>query len=159
MEDYEIKIGTNKFSIRKMEAKDVDPILPMASASLLNPWSKEMFLGELIHPLSHCYYLCEQKAIGEEVPAGFICFRVMGEESELLNIYIHPRHRQKGLGRWLMKFYINFCKQKEVQKFYLEVDPLNLPAIRLYQSFAFRQAGVRKNFYRGRYDAMMMERI
>lgn len=156
MKDDETEVKRKRFSIRKMEPEDVDKILLMVSTSFLNPWSKEMFLGELFHPISHCYFLCEEDAMDQGSAAGFICFRVMGEESELLNIFIHPKHRQKGLGKWLMKFYIDFCQRKGVDKFYLEVDPLNLPAVRLYQSFAFQQSGVRKNFYQGRYDALVM---
>jgi ribosomal protein S18 acetylase RimI-like enzyme len=33
-----------------------------------------------------------------------------------------------------------------------------MPAVRLYQSFAYHPAGKRKNFYQGKYDALLMER-
>ena len=57
-----------------------------------------------------------------------------------------------------MEFYIDFCKKKGVKNYYLEVHPLNMPAVRLYQSFAFQPAGKRKKFYQGKYDALLMER-
>jgi ribosomal-protein-alanine N-acetyltransferase len=141
-----------------MEVEDVDEILPIAVASSLNPWSKNMFLEEISHPFSGYFLLCMQEEGEASIPVGFICFRHIGEESELLNICIHPRYRQKGLGRQLMDFYIDFCHKKGVIKYFLEVSPLNLPAIRLYHSFAFQPAGTRKKFYQGKYDALLMER-
>jgi len=146
------------FTIKKMEVEDMDEVLPIAAASPLNPWSKDMFLGEVAHPLSHCFLICGENDRNKDIPLGFICFRNIGEESELLNICIHPRHCQKGLGKILMEFYIDFCSKKGVKKYYLEVNPQNIPAVHLYQSFDFKPAGKRKNFYQGKYDALLMER-
>jgi len=148
----------DKITIRKMEVEDVDKVLSIAAASPLNPWSKDMFLGEVAHPLSHCFLICGENDRNKDIPLGFICFRNIGEESELLNICIHPRHCQKGLGKILMEFYIDFCSKKGVKNYYLEVHPQNIPAVHLYQSFDFKPAGKRKNFYQGKYDALLMER-
>jgi len=141
-----------------MEIEDVDEIVAIAATSPLNPWSKDMFLGEVAHPLSHCFLVRGENDHNKDIPLGFICFRNIGEESELLNICIHPMHRQKGLGKILMEFYIDFCSKKGVKNYYLEVNPLNIHAVRLYQSFAFQPAGKRKDFYQEKYDALLMER-
>jgi len=151
-------MASETFTIKKMEIEDLDEVLPIANTSLLNPWSKGMFLGEISHPLSHCFLISGGNDCNKAIPLGFICFRNIGEDSELLNICIHPRHRQKGLGKILMKFYVDFCRQKGVKKYCLEVHPLNIPAVHLYQSFDFQPAGERKNFYQGKYDALLMER-
>ncbi len=147
------------FTIRKMELDDVERVLPIASTSLTNPWSKKMFLGELSHPYSHCFLVCQNIEDIEKKLIGFLCFRILGEESELLNICIHPQYRQKGLGKWMMEFYLHFSYQHGVKKHYLEVDPLNRAAVHLYQSLGFHQVGLRKNFYQGRWDALVMERV
>ncbi len=145
-------------TLRKMQIEDIEGILPIASTSVRTPWSKEMFLGELAHSFSYTFILYSQESSEREIPVGLICFRIIEWESELLNLCIHPQYRQKGLGRWLMKFYIDFCNRRGVKKYYLEVDPLNLPAVHLYQSFAFQEFGKRKNFYQGKHDALLMER-
>lgn len=156
--DEIIRSLANAISIRRMEIEDVDEVLPVAASALFNPWSKNMLLEELAQPFSHCFILSYKGDGCQDISVGFICFRNVGEESELLNIGIDPQHRQKGLGKKLMEFYIDFCGQKGVKKYYLEVDPKNLPAVRLYQSFGFQQAGNRKFFYQGRHDALVMER-
>jgi len=155
----EIVIGNETYTLRKMEIEYIESVLPMASTSVLNPWSREMFLGEITHPHSKCFLLCEAKGNETEAPVGFICFRTIGDESELLNICIHPQHRQKGLGGGLMSFFIAWGQQQGVKKYYLEVDPRNRPALLLYRSFDFHQVGTRKNFYQGRYEAWLMERV
>ncbi len=147
-----------KYTIREMELNDVDEVLPIANTSFLNPWSKDMFLGEVAHPLSHCFLICGENDCNKDTLLGFICFRNIGEESELLNICIHPIYRRKGLGKLLMEFYIDLCSKKGVKNYYLEVHPLNIPAVHLYQSFDFQPAGKRKDFYQGKYDALLMER-
>ena len=160
MKDYKEKNEKEweKSAIREMELKDVDEIVAIAAASPLNPWSKDMFLGEVAQPFSHCFLICGENDRNKDIPLGFICFRNIGEESELLNICLHPRHNQKGLGKILMEFYIDFCSKKGVKNYYLEVNPLNIPAVGLYQSFAYHPAGKRKKFYQGKYDALLMER-
>ena len=87
---------------------------------------------------------------------GFICFRNVEDESELLNICVHPQYRQLGIGKRLMQFYIGFSPRKKIRTFYLEVNSSNLPAINLYQSFSYQSLGIRKKFYQGRFDAILM---
>jgi len=79
-------------------------------------------------------------------------------ESELLNLAIHPDYRRKGFGRKLMGLYIDFCRQKKVETFYLETGVTNQPAIRLYQSFDYQPSGVRPRLYPGKEDALLMTR-
>lgn len=141
-----------------MDAEDVENVLAIAATVLLNPWSRKMFLEELVNPSSHCFRLSQKSDSHQEVPLGFICFRNIGEESELLNIAIAPSHRRKGFGKQLMEFYIDFCRQTGVRKYYLEVNPENVSAVHLYQSFGYQTTGKRKKFYQGKYDALLMER-
>lgn len=141
-----------------MEAEDLAKVLPIAATDLSNPWSKNMFLGELSQPSSHCFVLLEERKGHREELLGYICFRNLDGESELLSIAIAPGHRQRGLGKKLMEFYIDFCKQRGVNKYYLEVNPQNISALRLYQSFSYKEVGRRKHFYRNKEDALVMER-
>ena len=141
--------------IEKMEREHLDEVLLIESASSLTPWSKEMFLEELRNPLAHSFIYRIDEAQGQPL-AGFICFRNMGEESELLNLAVHPLFRRLGIGRRLMQFYMEFGEATQVKTFYLEVHVFNPPAIRLYQEFSYQPTGMRKKFYQGKFDALMM---
>ncbi len=141
--------------IEKMDHKHLDGVLFIETSSSLTPWSKEMFLEELRNPLAHSFVYRVDEPQGPLL-AGFICFRNIGEESELLNIGVHPLYRRQGIGRKLMQFYMELGREKQIKTFYLEVHVSNRPAIRLYEGFSYQSAGMRKKFYQGKFDALMM---
>ena len=135
----------------------MDEVLSIDRSFSLNPWSEEMFIEELRNPFAHCFI---HKGEGQERDAivGFVCFRNLGEESELLNIGVHPLHRRMGIGKKLMQFYLDFSEGMQVKMFYLEVHISNPSAIGLYQSFSYHPIGTRKKFYQGKFDALIMVR-
>jgi ribosomal-protein-alanine N-acetyltransferase len=137
-----------------MNTNDLDEVVAIATLSTANPWSRNMFLEEMLNPLGYC--LIYRRKGSKQPPIGFICFRNVGDESELLNIGVHPQYRQMGIGKKLMQFYISLCNEMRIKTFYLEVDSLNQPAIHLYQLFSFQWLGIRKKFYQGRFDALLM---
>jgi ribosomal-protein-alanine N-acetyltransferase len=116
-----------------------------------------MFLEEMEHPNASCYVLTSGEPLTDS-PVGFICFRNVGDESDLLNIGVDPESRGCGIGKKLMTFYAEECRQRGAKTLYLEVDPRNVPAVRLYLSQSYRNNGVRKNFYHGKFDALLMMR-
>ena len=145
----------DKVAIQKMDVQDLEEILSIEASSPLTPWSKNMFLNELENHFSHCFVI-KTGALPHPALIGFICFRNVTDESELLNIGVRPHYRQLGVGKTLMEFYINFCSQMGIKRFYLEVNSSNRSAIRLYQHFSSRSSGLRKKFYRGKFDALLM---
>jgi len=139
--------------------EDLDEVASIEAVSSLTPWSKQMFREEMAQTTAHCYVM-----ILEDVPTGpvigFLCFRNFGEESDLLNICVHPDHRHHGFGRQWMQFYTAFCRREGITTFHLEVNDANRPAVELYRSFSYHSVGVRPRFYRGEFDALrMMKRI
>jgi ribosomal-protein-alanine N-acetyltransferase len=143
------------FTIKKMGIKDLDEILSMGASSPYNLWSKNMFISEIRNPFSRCFII-KMKENSKDHIIGFICFRNIVDESELLNIYVHPQYRHLGIGKKLMQFYIGFCNQKKIKTFYLEVNSLNQTALHFYQLFSYQSFAMRKKFYQGKFDAFLM---
>ena len=143
--------------IDSMRECDLDEVLSIEAASRQTSWSGQSFVAEMKNPVSFCFVL-KQKRESRDQTLGFICFRVIGEESELLNLAIHPLYRHRGRGRELMRFYLNFCYERKVKSFFLETGASNEPAIRLYGSFGYQIEGARPKFYRGKEDALLMVR-
>jgi ribosomal-protein-alanine N-acetyltransferase len=114
-----------------------------------------MFIEEIRNPSAFCFVI-KREGEPKEPVIGFICFRNIVNESELLNIGIHLQYRLLGLGKKLMQFYMDFCCREGIQTFYLEVNSSNRPAIHLYQCFSYRSFGKRKKFYQGQFDALLM---
>ena len=140
-----------------MTSGDLETVQRIATTNSVNPWTTEMFQKEMGNPLSHCYVIENGKGSGDSV-LGFLCFRVIGEESELLNLGIHPEHQKQGWGRALMDYYHRFCREAKVKTSYLEVDGSNRPALHLYESLSYQAVGKRKGFYQGKRDALVLKR-
>ncbi len=147
----------NHLIIKKMKIEDLDAILDIEGSSSLYPWSKNMFLEEMKNPIGYCFII-QMKHGPEHRVTGFICFRNIGDESELLNICVHPKYRQLGIGKTLMQFYIGFCNEMKIKNFYLEVNVLNQSAVHLYQSFSYQSLGTRRKVYQGKFDAILMRK-
>jgi ribosomal-protein-alanine N-acetyltransferase len=144
-----------KVSIQEMDIKDLDEILTIENSSSLTPWSKKMFIKEIQNPITHCY-IAKMDNQNKYSVIGYICFRIINDESELHNICVHPLFRKLGMGKKIMQFYIDFCIQIGIKAFYLEVHSSNQPAIHLYQYFSYQSFGTRKKFYQEKFDALLM---
>jgi ribosomal-protein-alanine N-acetyltransferase len=145
------------FLIQGMEMKDLPEVAAIAASFSSTLWTENMFAGEMKNSFSHCFVAKTEGALAGRV-VGFICFRTIQDESELLNLCVHPVYRGRSVGKKLMQFYIDFCIRKGIHTFYLDVHASNEPALRLYRSFCYETTGTRKNFYGGKSDALMMAR-
>ena len=143
--------------IEIMGESDLDEIVRIEASSRWTSWSRQSFMEEIKSPNSRCFTLKTRNGAGDSL-VGFICFRLLEGESELLNLAIHPDYRQKGFGRELMRFYIDFCHQQKIETVYLETSVKNQAAIRLYRSFAYHPIGIRQKFYPENEDALLMAR-
>jgi ribosomal-protein-alanine N-acetyltransferase len=139
MTTEEIKLQT-----RKAKTGDIDTITGIENRQFRHPWKKHQFSGELTHDISY-FYVCEDAGSKEAV--GYIIFWIMEKTMELHRIAVSEKYRQKGIGKRLFMFMMETAKKKKVEEIFLEVRGSNTEAITLYESFHFRQVGVRKNYY------------
>jgi ribosomal-protein-alanine N-acetyltransferase len=142
-------------TIQKMGIQHLDEVICTEYSYSGAPWSKSMFVEEMRNPFAYCFVMKIEGQARQRV-IGFICFRIVAEESELLNICVHSDYRQLGAGKRLMEFYVEFSRQRGVKTFHLEVHSSNDSAIRLYRMFSYEASGMRKKFYLGRFDALLM---
>jgi ribosomal-protein-alanine N-acetyltransferase len=143
--------------IHEMSEPDLDEVVQIDASSRPTPWSRQSFLQELKDPFSYCFTL-KMEIDSRDQNIGFLCFRIVGQESEILALVIHPKFRGRGLSKQLMTFYIGFCSRREIKAFYLETAASNQAAIRLYRSFSYSPIGVRFKYYQGKEDALLMAR-
>jgi ribosomal-protein-alanine N-acetyltransferase len=144
-----------KVTIQKMDIQDLDEVISIENSYPGAPWSKSMFAEEMRNPFAACFVMKIEDRPRQRV-IGFICFRSLAGESELLNICVHSDYRQLGAGRRLMEFYVEFSRRRGIKTFHLEVHSSNHSAIRLYRMFSYEASGMRKKFYQGRFDALLM---
>ena len=138
-----------------MNPGDLREVLEIEVHSFPEPWSEVLFREEMANPRSHCFILRSTASPLCSV-RGYLCFRNVEDESELLKLAVRPEHRRKGFGRVLMDFYVAFCREGNVHKLYLEVQSRNQEALCLYEAFSYRRVGIRPHYYPHRQDALLM---
>jgi [ribosomal protein S18]-alanine N-acetyltransferase len=96
------------------------------------------------------------------IPIGFVLSRRAADQAEILTIAVTPKLRNQGVGAALLARHLPTLAAAGVKSLFLEVEASNTAAIRLYQSFDFRQVGERKAYYRtadgGRATALVFRR-
>jgi [ribosomal protein S18]-alanine N-acetyltransferase len=140
--------AVDAFRITEVLSSDIPDVLAIEQFSNPEPWTQESFLEELLRP--HSYLLAARVPAGfGEMVAGYICFWLVADEVQILNIAVHQAHRRQGIGRALLVHCLNFGFEKKTRKAVLEVRSSNLTAQRLYRGLGFRVVGQRPDYYGG----------
>ncbi len=115
-------------------------------------WTFGIFKEELINP--KCHYIV---AIQDEDILGFGGISVVLDEANINNIAVRFDKRNNKIGSKILLNLIDISKLLNCSFITLEVNVKNLPAIKLYENFGFKNLGIRKNYYKGQFDAYIMK--
>ena len=85
----------------------------------------------------------------------FIVGQILYENAEIIDIYVTPDYRRKGIAKELMHKIID---NKQVENITLEVNINNKNAILMYNSLGFKETALRKGYYNGE-DAFLMLKV
>ncbi len=133
----------DKINIFKMSCDDTQKIAELEKECFSLPWSSDALLEEINNPNAH---FLVAKGVGGEI-LGYIGCHFVLDEASITNIAVFSKHRNKGVGKALLKALLKEAKNSEISKIYLEVRESNTPAINLYKAMDFKEISVRKNFY------------
>lgn len=76
--------------------------------------------------------------------------------ASITKLAVKENHRGKGHGEALLKAAIEKCRTRNVHRISLHVDPLRIPAMRLYQKLGFQVDSLIKSYYSADRDANRM---
>lgn len=88
---------------------------------------------------------------------GFVVWRVVADEAEIITIGVHPDARRGGIAAAMLVLAENDAKKRGATKMFLEVAESNRPARALYEHNGYVQVGIRPKYYDG-IDAVLMEK-
>ena len=128
--------------IADFSVKNIEQILEIEEESFSNHWSKQMFLAETANKFSR-FKIC----LTDSLIIGFIIYRIVLEEAEILNIVVGDKFRGKSFGRQLLNYAINDIKENKAENIFLEVNERNIIAQNLYKGSGFVQYNIRQNYY------------
>lgn len=106
-------------------------------------WSITAIRGEFGNKFSHLF----AKRVDDAI-VGYVCIRIMYEESQICNICVAPKYRRQGYASELLNEVKEFSALQGCERCELEVNVSNEPAVELYKKCGYNVEGIRKNFYR-----------
>ena len=90
---------------------------------------------------------------------GYVGSQTVLDETDMMNVAVHPDHRRRGIARQLIDALIQALKERGSHSLTLEVRSSNAPAICLYNQLGFEEAGRRRNYYRNpKEDALILRK-
>jgi len=113
-------------------------------------WSYFQILREFKNDFSKILVFKEKEEI-----IGYLIFREIEPEIEILKIGVRKEYQRKGVGTKLMQKLIEIAKEKNISKIFLEVKASNLSAYNFYKKLGFKEMYRRKNYY-GNEEAIVM---
>ena len=140
--------------ITNMNAGHISQIAQLEKLCFSDPWSENSVASELENPLSLWLVAEEDGSV-----AGYVGSQTVMDETDMMNIAIHPDHRRQGIAAALIETLIGELKEKGSRCLTLEVRASNENARNLYEKLGFQQAGIRKNYYRNpKEDAIILRK-
>ena len=137
-----------------MHESHVAQVAELEKICFSDPWSEKSVASELNNPLS-CWLVAEEDGL----VAGYVGSQTVIDESDMMNVAVHPDHRRKGIAEKLVVELVEALKKRESHCLTLEVRASNEPAKALYEKLGFVQVGLRKNYYRNpKEDALILRK-
>lgn len=140
--------------LSKMSIEDLKSIKNVFASEFDNFWSYDVLEEEL--ECDNSYVIVAK--VDENTIVGFAGLKVILDEADIMNIVVKKDFRHNGIGSILLENLINHSKDLNLKTITLEVNENNLSAIRLYDKFSFDKLGIRKNYYDGKSDAIIMSK-
>lgn len=140
-----------KTEIHKLKESFLNEIDLIEKDSFKEPWSKEAYEKEILNPLANYRVI----TIDDKVVAYGGFWKIL-DEADINNIAVKKEFRQMGFGKMLMNALIEDAKSQNIKAMTLEVRVTNESAIALYKKLGFKEAGIRKNYYSDKEDALIM---
>ena len=88
---------------------------------------------------------------------GFIIYRTVADEAEIITIGVNPEMRRNGIASAMIGIIEKTIKNQGVKKIFLEVAANNIPAQKLYENLGYKTVGLRPKYYDG-VDAILMSK-
>ena len=137
----------------EMRTEHVPQVARLEKLCFADPWSEMSIAQELQSIWS--YWVV---AVHRDEVVGYIGSQSSIDETDVMNVAVHPDWRRQGIAENLIGQLIQELKNRSSHALMLEVRASNAPAIALYEKLGFRQVGLRKNYYRNPKEDALIRR-
>jgi ribosomal-protein-alanine N-acetyltransferase len=133
--------------IREAGLDDCDNLADIHASAFRRGWSGAEFEALLLQPGVRARVARLQGAFGAPETAGFILYRAVRDEAEILSLATTPQCRRRGVAQRLIEEALRDLYRDGVRTIHLEVEDTNAAAIGLYAKMEFEHAGARPGYY------------
>lgn len=140
--------------ISEMNLQDLENIKDCLLTDFDDFWSYNILKQELENGKSK-YFVLKQK---NEI-LGFAGILLIIDEVNIMNIVVKKDKRNFGIGSSLLEEIIRYSKIHNATSITLEVNEKNIPAIKLYKKYGFKQVGLRRKYYNNEDNAILMDLV
>ena len=138
--------------ISEMNLQDLENIKDCLLTDFDNFWSYNILKQELENGKSK-YFVAKQ----ENEIVGFAGILLIIDQVNIMNIVVKKDKRNFGIGSLLLEEIIRYSKIHNATSITLEVNEKNIPAIKLYKKYGFKQVGLRRKYYNYVDNAILMD--
>ena len=140
--------------ISEMNLQDLENIKDCLLTDFDNFWSYNILKQELENGKSK-YFVAKQ----ENEIVGFAGILLIIDQVNIMNIVVKKDKRNIGIGSLLLEEIIRYSKIHNATSITLEVNEKNIPAIKLYKKYGFKQVGLRRKYYNNEDNAILMDLV
>ena len=140
--------------ITNMTINDFEEIADNLEENFDNFWSASILKQEIENSFNLPKYYFVAKLNSEIV--GFCGVSQILDELDITNIVTKKDKRNSGIASSLLTKIISFANTLNIKTITLEVNENNTSALHLYEKFNFQKVGIRKNYYNGKDNAILM---
>ena len=127
---------------RRASEKDIIKIAELERENFTDAWSKQSIAETLVQKQA---FITVAEKQGEVV--GYCIVYYVMDEAEIARIAISSEMRRQGIGKELLDYTVECCREKQIDRLLLDVRESNQNAIAFYTAYGFGEDGIRKNFY------------
>ena len=136
-----------------LSEKNINAVWELEKLCFDDPWTYKMFESEIDNNISvYLVGIDEEK----DIVVAYAGIWLMYDYGDITNIAVHPEYRREGIAKKMLSLLINICREKSIERICLEVKESNKSAIKLYEYLGFKTDGVRKRYYKNKFDAYLM---
>lgn len=140
--------------ILKMTTLDLEEIKEILTSEFDDFWNYNILKQE-IEKNDTVYFVAKEN----NKIVGFAGFWNAPDDIEITNIVVKKNERKKGIGTLLFDKILYEAKKTGKKEIFLEVNENNIFAINLYKKFEFKEIGIRKKYYNGVDNAIIMKKV
>ena len=128
--------------ITPLTRNDCEQAALLHQAAFFKGWKEKDFQEFLGDPLVHGLKIEESHNL-----SGYILWREVDDEAEILTLVVASPHQRKGRGSLLLSALNEILPKKNIQKLFLEVAEDNIQAQAFYTKHHFLLLGKRPHYY------------